>query len=870
MRKKLALLTVIICCFCFFKVSAQTAPPTLQSVEPSGAQRGRQVTLTLTGTNIDGISKLIFSEPGFTAKISDIKQVPMPKKVIPKGVVVTSAPIEDKAKRYKATILLSVSPAVPQGVHFFRVQTPLGVSNLLPFAIGSLPEILEHEPDSSETPQKILLPATIVGSLNEAGDVDAFQFRARAGDEIVFQTVARSVNSQVDAVLRLADSQRRFMAESNTSEAGRDPILAYRFSDDGTYTLSIEDAEHRGGRNYHYRIHSGALPYITEVFPLGVQRGATTEIRVKGFNLGKTQKVKVTGNEEALQGKTIPISAQTPTGLSINRMRIALGNYPEIFEKEPNDDLTKAQQISVPCTVNGRIAPVPDPTAALSAASAGTLPVSGFTTTGAEKPHAASLPDRPDQDLYQFHARKGQTLILEVMAQQLGSPLDSILEIVHPDGTPIPRATVRCIAQTTTALRDHDSATRGIRLSSWTDFSIDDYVMIGDEILQIESMPTHPDADMIFRGFRGSRVAFFGTTPRNHALNSPVYKVEIHPPGKAFPTNGMPVFHLNYENDDSGPMFGGKDSRLNFTAPEDGDYIVKIRDVRDIDGERFLYRLSVHEPAPDYDLTFDPKSFNIPKGGRVSLTVTATRRDGYDGPIEVELLDLPPALKASRGIIPSGENTTALTLTAGDDASLDNSSVTIRSMYPEAPGNGAYSKRTRIIETLSPQARVPGVAAVRLVARARIGDHDIVRQAEAGEPISVVALAPGPDLVVRTEAKTVHLVAGQSAAVTVKIERHNGLTARVPISVMNLPHGVRVDDIGLNGIMITEDESSRTFHIVAEPWVAATSRQILVVGLVEVNSPLRNEAAAEPVQLVIEGRTNGRRADQGMRSDLPP
>jgi hypothetical protein len=236
----------------------------------------------------------------------------------------------------------------------------------------------------------------------------------------------------------------------------------------------------------------------------------------------------------------------------------------------------------------------------------------------------------------------------------------------------------------------------------------------------------------------------------------------------------------------------------------------------------------------------------------------------------VELLDLPPALTASRGIIPSGENTTALTLTAGDDASLDNSSVTIRSMYPEAPGNGAYSKRTRIIETLSPQARVPGVAAVRLVARARIGDHDIVRQAEAGEPISVVALAPGPDLVVRTEAKTVHLVAGQSAAVTVKIERHNGLTARVPISVMNLPHGVRVDDIGLNGIMITEDESSRTFHIVAEPWVAATSRQILVVGLVEVNSPLRNEAAAEPVQLVIEGRTNGRRADQGMRSDLPP
>ena len=40
-----------------------------------------------------------------------------------------------------------------------------------------------------------------------------------------------------------------------------------------------------------------------------------------------------------------------------------------------------------------------------------------------------------------------------------------------------------------------------------------------------------------------------------------------------------------------------------------------------------------------------------------------------------------------------------------------------------------------------------------------------------------------------------------------------------PITVMNLPHGVRIDDIGLNGVMITEEETTRTVHIVAEPWV---------------------------------------------------
>jgi hypothetical protein len=41
-------------------------------------------------------------------------------------------------------------------------------------------------------------------------------------------------------------------------------------------------------------------------------------------------------------------------------------------------------------------------------------------------------------------------------------------------------------------------------------------------------------------------------------------------------------------------------------------------------------------------------------------------------------------------------------------------------------------------------------------------------------------------------------------------------------------------------------------HIVAEPWVPAQTQPLLVVGRVEVNSPLRNESAALPVQLVIK------------------
>jgi hypothetical protein len=70
--------------------------------------------------------------------------------------------------------------------------------------------------------------------------------------------------------------------------------------------------------------------------------------------------------------------------------------------------------------------------------------------------------------------------------------------------------------------------------------------------------------------------------------------------------------------------------------------------------------------------------------------------------------------------------------------------------------------------------------------------------------------------------------------------------------VLNLPRGVRVNDIGLNGVMITEQETTRTIHIVAEPWVRAQTQPLVIVGRVEVNSPLRDESAAPPVQMVIK------------------
>jgi hypothetical protein len=534
--------------------------------------------------------------------------------------------------------------------------------------------------------------------------------------------------------------------------------------------------------------------------------GTERTIAAAGANLGGAPNLRVTGDRAALIGRTIPVALTAPAGHTLNRKPLALGSHPEAIESEPNDDLAGGQTLAIPSTVNGRI----------------------WTAGGG--PAA-------DRDVFRFHARKGQKLVFDVAAQQLDSPLDSFIEVLDAAGRVVPRAAIRCVSQTEIALNDPDSNRRSIRLATWNEIAPNDYLFIGDELLQVESMPTHPDADLILRGYRGARTTLLDTSARNHSVGEAVYKVEIHPPDARLEPNGMPVFRIDYVNDDGGPRFGDRDSRLHFEAPADGDYFLRLSDVRGAEGARFAYRLTVREPAPDFALTFDPKSFNIPRGGRVSVTVTADRKDGFDEPIDVEVRNLPPGLTATGGRIPAGATTAAIVIAAAEDASLSAQKAVLPSMHRAAA-----------------RFDVPGVIALTVAGRAILDGREVVRDAEPMEPLAIVALAPPPDLVVTTDANSIELVPGEQVRLTVKVERRNGFAGRVPIAVMNLPHGVRVDDVGLNGVMITEEETARVVHIVAERWVEPQTQPLLIVGRVEVNSPLRNEAAAMPVALVIKRR----------------
>ena len=756
--------------------AAQIRPPSVGRVTPPGAQQGTTITLSLEGTNLAEARAVLFDDAALSGWI--VTSEDLGPDVPERDPESTGAPIQDRARKFRLKVDVSVGAKVPLGRHSFRLLTPLGTTNTATLLVGRVPEVAEVEPNGPPGgPQALTLPATVNGVL-EKDDVDRYRFEARAGQRLVFEATASRIGSTLDPVLRVMDASGHELARSRGS-ARPDAMLAHTFAADGSFVVEVSDVLHGGGPGYFYRLTAGELPYIARVFPLGVRRGAAVTVQAYGDNVAEGP-ASVDAAGLAPGKSSARVRVESPRGEPLNSIDVALGDDPEAEEREPND-LAHAEPIVPPLTVNGRI--------------------DGATGR--------------DEDVFRFHATRGQALVFTVMAARFGSPLDSVLEVLDASGRAVPRATLRPVWQTTVDLRDHDSMGNGMRLVSWSGLRPGDFLYVDRELVRVDELPAHPDADVEFVSLRGRRLAFEETSPEGHALSTPVYKVEVHRPGSTFPDNGMPLITLCYRNDDGGGSYG-KDSRLSFVAPATGEYLLRLRDSRGLSGPDFAYRLTAAEPRPDFRLSLATSAPNVPRGGRVPVNVAVERYDGFDGAVEVEIVGLPAALQASAGTIPPGASSAVLTLSAAADVSLD--------------------------------ASVP----FKTVGRARIGGRVVEHEGKPDAPLSVVSVVSPPDLYMASvEPRQLEVEPGGRVKVTVRIRRANGFAGRVPVSVQNVPFGVHIPDVGLNGVLITEKEESRDFYLVADPEAAPLEQTLFLSGRVETNSSLPTDQASEPILLKI-------------------
>ena len=381
----------------------------------------------------------------------------------------------------------------------------------------------------------------------------------------------------------------------------------------------------------------------------------------------------------------------------------------------------------------------------------------------------------------------------------------------------MPRITARAVWKTPLTLRDRSSRDVGLRLFQPTGLELHDYMVVGGELLRIVRLTSAPtaDEDIIFDNFGGQRLGFEDTTPEARALDETIYKVELHPAGAQFPPNGMPVFRFNMRNDDGGPGYG-KDSRVTFTAPADGIYIAKVTDVRGLGGDDYAYRFTIRDPQPDFLITASPTNPNIAEGSSVAVEVTALRTEGFEGPIDVKFEGLPENIIGTQATIPAGENSVTLILS-------------------HKAGTQLAGDFTRY----------------RITGQARIGNEAAFRVANGGDYLKVIALMSKPDIQVTVKTPKLQMTPGGETKITLAIERHNGFKGRVLFRLNDLPFGVRPVNVGLNGIMIAENETERTFTLDSRPWVKPVTKPIYAVGIVEALVPTEHPSA--PIEFQITG-----------------
>jgi DNA-binding beta-propeller fold protein YncE len=698
---------------------------------PAATAAPKTVEMVFEGKNLVREAEIVGLPAGVTAKVKSVA-----------------------ANGTKLTAELAFAAGTEPGVYRLSLKTPGGATEARTLALDAFPVDLSVDgADRRGEARALPLPATAAGGLDKAGDIDHYAFDAAAGAEIGVRLFPASPNPKLSPVVALLDPDGKTVAESSS-----DGSLGYVVTAAGRYVLRVRDAEYRGGPDYLYRVAVGPLPVVTHIFPLGATRGSTAQVRVHGVNLGGVRTVPVAIPADAKPGSRVDVPVMLPDGRTVKAPKLSVGEFPSVAPERAGDSPASAVAVPVPGTAEGRLA----------------------------------APGR--SDLWRFAARKGQRLILEIEAARLGSPLDSVIEVLDAAGKPVPRAVLRCLAKTTITLRDTDSAQTGIRLESAAELAVNDYVWINGELLRMRAAPPQPDADAQFFSMRGRRRGYLDTTPSAHPFGETIYKVALHPPGTVFPPNGMPVFAVNYRNDD-GAATASRDSRLTFEAPADGDYLIRVSDARGEGGPAFAYRLTVREPRPDFTVSASPMNPAVRRGEALPVAVNIDRADDFDGPVEVRFLDVPAGFTLPPATDIGGlDNSTAVALSAASDAPV-----------PAAAGKGGKP--------------------IRVVARAVIAGREVVREGSLGVP----TLAEPGDLVTQAGADALTVVPGKSAWIKVNIERRNGFKGRVPVEVRGLPHGVKVLDIGLNGILITERETQRDIEIYAEPWAEPVTHPFVIL-----------------------------------------
>ncbi len=204
---------------------------------------------------------------------------------------------------------------------------------------------------------------------------------------------------------------------------------------------------------------------------------------------------------------------------------------------------------------------------------------------------------------------------------------------------------------------------------------------------------------------------------------------------------------------------GTSDPFIEVTAPADASkLVVVVQDLLGRGGEMFVYRLAVRDLAqPSMTLTMDRDRVMLGPGGGQVVQVVAQRAN-YDGPIELELENLPAGVEVSGQTIAAGTNRALLTLRGADI--------------------------------------MPGYTRLRVLGRAQAGERSVTAAARQGESfinrlqpwyreeLYLVGVAPAPITLTWSPGESAVLPRNNKLAAPIQLERREGVSGNVRLRLL--------------------------------------------------------------------------------------
>jgi WD40 repeat protein len=656
-------------------------------------------------------------------------------------------------------VTLSPPREYRRGPMELSVSSPAGESGRIKLWVDDLPQLqaVTGLPSS---------PAAVWGVLKHGTQVDDYVLEATARQTLIFDVQARELGSKANLSLELLDAGGRTIASNDDYAGHEDPFLAHTFATAGRFKIRVTEQTWQGSAEDHfYRLTAGSLPFITGLFPLALPSNRSSRVQLLGHNLASDGVLEVTTGDAGELGLPETVSRVR----SRREWKWLVTDTPGVAEVEPNDAGVSPQVISTPGAVDGRFS---------SDSSGG------------------------DIDVFAFVAHQGQRFVIEAIAASRGSPADTRLEVLRPDGKPVERMRFQAVRNSAITFRNETSEDTGIRFENWEEMELNDLIYSNGEVMKILRAPQGPDSDTLLYSAGGKRRGFFDTTPTSHPLDQPVYVVESLAPGALPVPNGLPVFSVPFENDDDSERRLGTDARLYFVAPADGTYWVRLSDARGFVGPNLVYRLTVRPQAPDISISLAGANPTVAKGSGQGFSVTLVRRDGFDGAVRVDLNHIPRGWTA----------TTPLVIEAGHETAFGSLSAAEDSSQPSDVDWDAV--------TVVASAEIDG----RPMAMA-INNFGRPKQSveKAKLMLTVEPMGEGDSGAKKAESAEIVIVPGTTVRAKLTVVR-NGFDGAVRFEAMNLPHGVIVDNLGLNGITLLQGETERELFLTCARWVADQDR----------------------------------------------